>query len=86
MIPPYATAPALLFVAVLMTHSMVTIDWEDLTEAAPVVIAAVTMPLSYSITTGIAFGFISYTGIKLLTGRTKDLNPALYVLSVLFCS
>lgn len=84
MIPPYATAPALLFVAVLMTHSLVQLDWDDVTESAPVVIAAISMPLSYSITTGIAFGFISYTGIKLLSGRYKELNSALCVLSVLF--
>ncbi|KEQ18865.1 NCS2 family permease [Endozoicomonas numazuensis] len=84
MVPAYATAPALIFVAVLMTHSMFQINWDDLTEAAPVVIAAVSMPLSYSITTGIAFGFISYTAIKLLSGRAKDLNSALVILSVLF--
>ena len=84
MIPAYATAPALIFVAVLMTHSMVKIDWDDLTEAAPVVIAAVSMPLSFSITTGIAFGFISYTAIKLLSGKVKDLNSAMVILSVLF--
>lgn len=83
-VPAYATAPALIFIAVLMTHSMFQIDWDDLTEAAPVVIAAVSMPLSYSITTGIAFGFISYTAIKLLSGRAKDLNSALIVLSLLF--
>ncbi|MDD7805086.1 MAG: NCS2 family permease [Endozoicomonas sp. (ex Botrylloides leachii)] len=83
-IPAYATAPALLFVAVLMTHSLVQIDWDDLTEAAPVVIAAVSMPLSYSITTGIAFGFISYFAIKLLSGRYKDLNITLCVLATLF--
>lgn len=84
MVPAYATAPALLFIAVLMTHSMFQINWDDLTEAAPVVIAAVSMPLSYSITTGIAFGFISYTAIKLLSGRAKDLNSALVILSLLF--
>ncbi len=84
MVPAYATAPALIFVAVLMTHSLVQINWDDITEAAPVVIAAVSMPLSYSITTGIAFGFISYTAIKLLSGRYKNLNSALYVLSILF--
>ena len=84
MIPGYATAPALIFVAVLMTHSLVKIDWDDVTEAAPVVIAAISMPLSYSITTGIAFGFISYTAVKLLSGRFKELNLALIILSVLF--
>ncbi|WP_263322110.1 NCS2 family permease [Endozoicomonas sp. Mp262] len=83
-VPAYATAPALIFVTVLMTHSLVQIHWDDITEAAPVVIAAISMPLSYSITTGIAFGFISYTLIKLLSGRYKDLNSALYVLSALF--
>ncbi|WP_027856108.1 NCS2 family permease [Marinobacterium jannaschii] len=83
-IPAYATAPALFFVAVLMTHSLVQIDWDDITEAAPVVIAAVTMPLTFSITTGIGLGFISYTAIKLLTGRIKEVNSAMLLLSVLF--
>lgn len=83
-IPSYATAPAMLFVAVLMMHSMVEIEWNDITESAPVVIAAITMPLSYSITNGIAFGFISYTCIKLLGGRYKELNLAMFVLSALF--
>ncbi|OED41959.1 guanine permease [Endozoicomonas sp. (ex Bugula neritina AB1)] len=84
MIPPYATAPALIFVAILMTHSLTQCDWNDITEAAPVVIAAISMPLSYSITTGIAFGFISYTGIKLLSGRHKELNSAMIILPLLF--
>ncbi|RRJ83238.1 NCS2 family permease [Aestuariirhabdus litorea] len=84
MIPPYATAPALFFVAVLMSSGLATIDWEDLTEAAPVVIAALSMPLTFSISTGIALGFISYTGIKLLAGRWRDLNPALVIISLLF--
>ena len=83
-IPAYATAPALFFVAVLMTHSLVKIDWDDITEAAPVVIAAVTMPLTFSITTGIALGFISYTAIKALTGKFDQLNSALIILSGLF--
>ncbi len=83
-IPAYATAPALLFVAVLMTHSLIQIDWDDITEAAPVVIAAVSMPLTFSITTGIAFGLISYTAIKALSGRFDQLNPALWILSALF--
>jgi AGZA family xanthine/uracil permease-like MFS transporter len=83
-IPAYATAPALLFVAVLMTHSLIQINWDDITEAAPVVIAAVSMPLTFSITTGIAFGLISYTAIKALSGRFDQLNPALWILSALF--
>ena len=83
-VPAFATAPALLFVAVLMMSSLAQIDWDDLTVAAPVVVAALTMPLTFSIANGIAFGFIAWTLIKLLAGRWRDLNPALVVLSVLF--
>ena len=83
-IPAYATAPALFFVAVLMTSGLAQIDWDDLTVAAPVVVAALAMPLTFSIANGIAFGFISWTAIKLLSGRWKDLNSAMWVLSILF--
>ncbi len=83
-VPSYATAPALFFVAVLMTHSLTQVDWEDITEAAPVVIAAVTMPLTYSITSGISLGIISYTAIKLLSNRRDQITPALLVLTALF--
>ena len=83
-VPGYATAPALLFVAVLMTHGLVQINWDDLTEAAPVVVTALAMPLTFSIANGIALGFISWTVIKLLAGRWRELNPSLYVLAGLF--
>lgn len=83
-IPAYATAPALFFVAVLMTSGLATIDWDDLTVAAPVVVAALAMPLTFSIANGIAFGFISWTAIKLFSGRWKDLNSAMWILSILF--
>lgn len=63
-IPAYATAPALFFVAVLMTSGLAHIDWDDLTVAAPVVVAALAMPLTFSIANGIAFGFISWTAIS----------------------
>ncbi len=83
-VPAFATAPALLFVAVLMTGGLAQVDWEDLTVAAPVVITAITMPLTFSIANGIALGFISWTLIKLLAGRWRDLNPSLYALAILF--
>ncbi len=83
-VPAYATAPARLFVAVLMLSSLANIDWSDLTIAAPVTIAALAMPLTYSIANGIAFGFIAWTAIKLLAGRWRELNPALVILSLLF--
>ncbi len=83
-VPAFATAPALLFVAVLMTAGLAEIDWDDITVAAPVVITALAMPLTFSIANGIAFGFIAWTTIKLLAGRGRELNSALVVLSILF--
>ncbi|RZI82482.1 MAG: NCS2 family permease, partial [Pseudomonas sp.] len=83
-VPAFATAPALLFVAVLMASGLAEINWDDVTEAAPVVVTALAMPLTYSIANGIAFGFIAWTAIKLLSGRRQDLNPALIILSILF--
>ncbi|WP_413738077.1 NCS2 family permease [Sodalis sp. RH21] len=83
-VPAFATAPALLFIAVLMTSGLAEIDWKDITVAAPVTVTALTMPLTYSIANGIAFGFITWTVVKLLSGRTRDLNAALIILSILF--
>lgn len=84
MIPTYATAPALLFVAVLMMSSFKNIAWHDLSESAPVVITAIMMPLTFSIAEGIAMGFISYTVIKLLSGKISELNISVYIISLLF--
>jgi AGZA family xanthine/uracil permease-like MFS transporter len=84
-VPAYATAPALLFVACLMARGLTEIDWEDPTEYAPAVVAAVSMPLTFSIAHGIALGFITYAGVKLLSGRAKELHPVVAVLAVLFC-
>jgi len=83
-VPAFATAPALLFVAVLMTAGLAEIDWSDITVAAPVVITALAMPLTFSIANGIAFGFIAWAVIKLLAGRWRELNPAIVILAVLF--
>ncbi len=60
LIPAYASAAALLFVACVMASLLANMDWEDITESAPAVIAAITMPLTYSIATGIGLGFITY--------------------------
>ena len=83
-VPAFATAPALFFVAVLMASGLAEIDWDDLTVAAPVVVTALAMPLTFSIANGIAFGFITWTACKLLSGRFRELNWALVILSVLF--
>ena len=84
LVPRFATAPALLFVAVLMVRGLTEIDWEDVTEYAPAVLAAVIMPFTFSIAHGIAFGFIAYAAGKLLSGRFSEASPAVYVLAVIF--
>ncbi|MCX2782160.1 NCS2 family permease [Microbulbifer thermotolerans] len=86
MIPACATAGALLYVAVLMTSGLSSIDWDDITEAAPAVIAAVMMPLSFSIANGIALGFISYAVIKTLSGRRRDVSVSVYLLAAMFAA
>ena len=83
-IPPYATAPALLYVAVLMASGLKLIDWDDITEAAPAVVTALMMPLTFSIANGIALGFITYAVIKALSGRWSDLNVSVVVIAIVF--
>lgn len=83
-IPAYATAPALLYVACLMARGLTEVEWNDITEAAPAVITALAMPFTFSIADGIAFGFISYAGIKVAAGRYADVHPAVAILAVLF--
>jgi adenine/guanine/hypoxanthine permease len=83
-VPAYATAPALLYVATLMVRELSEIDWEDVTEAAPAVLTALVMPLTYSIANGLAFGFISYAVIKLLTGKLSQVHAATWIVAALF--
>lgn len=84
MIPAYATAGTLFYVAILMMSGLVHVEWEDLTEAAPVVVVCILMPLTFSIASGIALGIVSYAAIKILTGRFSDLNVGIIVLAALF--
>lgn len=83
-VPAYATAPALCYVAVLMMRGLAEIEWDDITESAPAVMTALTMPFTFSIADGIAFGFISYALIKLLSGKLADLKPAVLIIAVLW--
>ena len=83
-IPGFATAPALIFVGFLMITAVVDIDFADFTEALPAYLAMVAMPLLYSISDGIAVGFISYVVINLFAGKAKKVSPLMYVLAVLF--
>ena len=83
MIPAYATAGAIFYVAVLMLFTLREIDWDDLTEASPVAVVLLLTPLTFSIADGIALGFITYTIAKLVSGRYKEVSPAVWVLTAI---
>ncbi|KNY23850.1 NCS2 family permease [Methylobacterium sp. ARG-1] len=83
-VPPYATAPALFYVACLMLRELVDLAWDDPTEVIPACVTALLMPFTYSIATGVAFGFITYAALKLLTGRAREVKPAVWVIASLF--
>jgi adenine/guanine/hypoxanthine permease len=84
MVPAYASAAALLYVACVMARGLAEIGWEDITEYAPAVVCAISMPLTYSIATGIGLGFITYALAKLVSGKPREASPAVIVLALLF--
>lgn len=83
-VPPYATAGALIYVGILMSSSLIKVRWDDLTEATPAFITAAMMPFTYSITEGISLGFISYCVMKLFTGKAKEVSIPVWLIAVLF--
>ena len=83
-VPAYATAPALLYVASLMLRELTELDWNETTEAVPAVVTALAMPLTYSIANGLAFGFITYAGLKLFTGKWRDAHPMVWIIGGVF--
>ena len=86
-VPAFATAPALIFIATYFLRNIKDIDWDDVSEYVPAALAAIIMPLTFSIAYGIAIGFVSYVLIKALSGKGRSLNYAsigLAVVSVLF--
>lgn len=83
-VPAYATAPALLFVACLMTQGLAEIDWDDITEVTPAVVTALAMPLTFSIANGIGLGFITYAAVKILSGRPQECPLAVHAIALLF--
>ena len=83
-VPAYATAPALFYVACLMLREMVDLEWGDTTEVVPACVTALLMPFTYSIANGLAFGFIAYAVLKLLTGRARDAKPIVWVIAAVF--
>lgn len=84
MVPAYATAGPLFYVAVLMLAGLVNVDWDDLLEAVPVAVILITMPLTFSIANGIAFGFISYVAVRIFSGKASTLNASVSILAALF--
>jgi adenine/guanine/hypoxanthine permease len=84
MIPACATAAALLYVARLMARGLTGLDWKDVTEYAPAVVAALAVPLTYSIANGIGFGFIAYALVRLFSGRVREISAAVVALAALF--
>lgn len=84
MVPAYATAPALVFVAVLFAKDMKDVIWDDITEAVPALVTALAIPFTYSIAAGIGLGFIAHCAIKLLTGRLSELSPGVAVIALAF--
>jgi AGZA family xanthine/uracil permease-like MFS transporter len=86
-VPAFATAPALIFIATYFLRNLKDIDWDDVTEYAPAVLAAIVMPLTYSIAYGIAIGFIAFVVTKALSGKREALNlgvVGIAIVSVLF--
>ena len=84
MIPAYATAGALVYVGLLMTSELTRVAWDDLTEAVPAFITTMMIPFSFTLTEGIATGFISYTVMKLATGQFKSVSPVTLLLTAVF--
>jgi AGZA family xanthine/uracil permease-like MFS transporter len=82
-LPKEIDAAALIYVAVLFIRNITDISWDDISEAAPAVLAMAAMPLTYSISHGIAIAFIAYAAIKICSGDAAKVNPAIWVISVL---
>jgi AGZA family xanthine/uracil permease-like MFS transporter len=80
-LPKQIDGAALVYVAVLFVRNIVDIEWDDISESAPAVLAMITMPLTYSISHGIALAFISYAAIKILTGKFAGVNPAIWLVA-----
>jgi len=83
-VPGYATAPALLYVSCLMLRELAFLPWDDATEVVPATLTAIAMPLTYSIANGVAFGFVSYAALKLLTGRARQVKAIVWLVAAVF--
>ncbi|MCS4305885.1 AGZA family xanthine/uracil permease-like MFS transporter [Rheinheimera pacifica] len=84
MVPAYATAGALLYVATLMLGSLKHVEWDDMIQAVPVCVVLIMMPLTFSISDGIGMGFISYAVLCLVTGKLQQTTLSVWVLALIF--
>lgn len=84
MIPPFATAGALIYVALLMMSGMQHLSWSDPTELLPALLTIIMVPLSFSIANGIAAGFLSYVILKVIAGKSADVTAAAWVMALIF--
>ena len=84
MVPAYATAGALIYVAILMLGGMERLDWSDNTELLPALIMIIMIPLTFSIANGIALGFIAYVALKVSSGKINDVSSGAWFLALIF--
>ena len=84
MVPASATAPALILVGLFMVSSVVSINFDDMTEALPAFLTIVMMPFAFSIAQGIVFGMLSFVFLKALNGKFKQISTTMWVIFVLF--
>ncbi|WP_105167943.1 NCS2 family permease [Pseudoalteromonas sp. T1lg23B] len=84
MVPAYATAGAILYVAVLMLQNLKSVNWDDMSDAIPVSVVLLMTPLTFSIAHGIALGFIAYTAVKVVCRKTHEITLSVWLLTVLF--
>jgi AGZA family xanthine/uracil permease-like MFS transporter len=83
-VPAYATAGALIYVAILMLSGMEALDWSDMTEILPALVTIIMIPLSFSIANGIALGFITYVAVKFFAGKRSDITLGAWFLAIIF--
>jgi AGZA family xanthine/uracil permease-like MFS transporter len=84
MVPAAATAPALIIIGLFMMSSVADIDFNEISEGLPAFVTIIFMPFTYSIANGIIFGMLSFTLVKLLSGKVKDVSITMYVLTLFF--
>ena len=73
----------MIYIATLFVRNITDIEWDDIAESAPAVLAMIAMPFTYSISNGIALAFVSYALIKIFTGKFNETSPAIWIVAAL---